>query len=123
MLLWPAFVCVAAAYIPGDIKRVLKHPMLVGIKLWAFGHLLANEAYTGIAKALRWKRDPKKGSLGCVGWLLPSEPHHGSKMTTAKTTPQAWGSSAGIAVFRKRRPLGTLPRVALQFSKRDLPCA
>ena len=42
VLLWPAFVCVAAAYIPGDIKRVLKHPMLVGIKLWAFGHLLAN---------------------------------------------------------------------------------
>ena len=42
LLLWPAFVCIAAAYIPGDIKRVLKHPMLVGIKLWAFGHLLAN---------------------------------------------------------------------------------
>ena len=42
VLLWPASVCVAAAYIPGDIKRVLKHPMLVGIKLWAFGHLLAN---------------------------------------------------------------------------------
>src|SRR5688572_28855015 len=42
LLLWPALICVAAAYIPGDIKRVLKHPMLVGIKLWAFGHLLAN---------------------------------------------------------------------------------
>jgi uncharacterized membrane protein len=42
LLLWPAFICIAAAYIPGDIKRVLKHPMLVGIKLWAFGHLLAN---------------------------------------------------------------------------------
>jgi uncharacterized membrane protein len=42
LLLWPAFVCIAAAYIPGDIKRVLKHPMLIGIKLWALGHLLAN---------------------------------------------------------------------------------
>jgi uncharacterized membrane protein len=42
LLLWPAFICVAAAYIPGDIKRVLKHPMLVGVKLWALGHLLAN---------------------------------------------------------------------------------
>ena len=42
LLLWPAFICIAAAYIPGDIKRVLKHPLLVGIKLWAFGHLLAN---------------------------------------------------------------------------------
>ena len=42
LILWPAFICIAAAYIPGDIKRVLKHPMLVGIKLWAFGHLLVN---------------------------------------------------------------------------------
>ena len=42
LLLWPAFICIVAAYIPGDIKRVLKHPMLVGVKLWAFGHLLAN---------------------------------------------------------------------------------
>lgn len=42
LLLWPALVCIAAAYIPGNIKRVLKHPMLVGIKLWALGHLLAN---------------------------------------------------------------------------------
>ena len=31
-----------AAYIPGHIKTALKHPMLVGIKLWALAHLLAN---------------------------------------------------------------------------------
>src|SRR5882724_5876994 len=31
-LMWPAFVCVAAAYIPGQIKRTLKHPFLVGVK-------------------------------------------------------------------------------------------
>jgi len=41
-LMWPAAICVTAAYIPGDIKRVLKHPMLVGIKLWAAAHLIAN---------------------------------------------------------------------------------
>ncbi len=41
-LMWPAIVLVAAAYIPGDIKRVLKHPMLVGVKLWAVAHLIAN---------------------------------------------------------------------------------
>src|SRR3984893_6910759 len=33
LLMWPACICVAAAYIPGDIKRVLKHPLLVGVKL------------------------------------------------------------------------------------------
>ncbi len=41
-LMWPASICVAAAYLPGDIKRVLKHPMLVGVKLWEFAHLLSN---------------------------------------------------------------------------------
>jgi uncharacterized membrane protein len=42
LLVWPAIVCIFAAYIPGDIKRVLKHPMLVGVKLWALAHLISN---------------------------------------------------------------------------------
>jgi uncharacterized membrane protein len=42
VLMWPAIVCVVAAYIPGHIKKTLKHPMLVGVKLWALAHLLAN---------------------------------------------------------------------------------
>jgi uncharacterized membrane protein len=41
-LMWPASICLIAAYVPGDIKRVLKHPMLVAVKLWAFAHLTAN---------------------------------------------------------------------------------
>lgn len=37
-----AFVLVAAAYLPGNqIKARLHHPMILGVKLWAFGHLLA----------------------------------------------------------------------------------
>src|SRR5438094_827616 len=42
LLVWPAIICVVAAYVPGDIKRVLKHPMLVGVKLWAVAHLISN---------------------------------------------------------------------------------
>ncbi len=42
LLTWPAIICVTAAYIPGDIKRTLKHPMLVGIKLWAVAHLISS---------------------------------------------------------------------------------
>src|SRR5579863_5027589 len=38
ILMWPASICVVAAYLPGDIKRTLKHPMLVGVKLWAVAH-------------------------------------------------------------------------------------
>jgi len=41
-LVWPAIICVTAAYIPGRIKTALKHPMLVGIKLWALAHLISN---------------------------------------------------------------------------------
>ena len=41
-LVWPAIICVVAAYIPGGIKRALKHPMLVGVKLWAVAHLISN---------------------------------------------------------------------------------
>jgi uncharacterized membrane protein len=39
---WLAMICVAAAYAPGNIKRALKHPMLVGVKLWAVAHLISN---------------------------------------------------------------------------------
>ena len=42
LLVWIAFVCVAAAYLPGRIKARLKHPMLAGVKIWALAHLLAN---------------------------------------------------------------------------------
>lgn len=38
-----AFACVFASYTPtGYIKKTLKHPMLVGVKFWSVGHLLAN---------------------------------------------------------------------------------
>jgi len=42
LLVWPAIVCIVAGYIRGDIKRILKHPMLVGVKLWAVAHLISN---------------------------------------------------------------------------------
>ena len=38
-----AFVLIAAAYVPKThIKARLKHPMVLGVKVWAFAHLLAN---------------------------------------------------------------------------------
>jgi uncharacterized membrane protein len=42
ILMWPASIMIVAAYIPGNIKRVLKHPVLAGVKTWAFAHLCAN---------------------------------------------------------------------------------
>jgi uncharacterized membrane protein len=38
-----AFVFLVAAYVPGNaIKAKLRHPMLLGTKVWALAHLLAN---------------------------------------------------------------------------------
>jgi len=47
-LMLPACIFVAAAYLPGNIKRVLKHPMLVGVKTWAVAHLVVNGDVGGI---------------------------------------------------------------------------
>ncbi|MFT3858273.1 MAG: NnrU family protein [Aquabacterium sp.] len=38
-----AFIFMAAAYVPGNgIKARLRHPMILGVKVWALAHLLAN---------------------------------------------------------------------------------
>jgi uncharacterized membrane protein len=47
-LMWPASIMIAAAYIPGNIKRTLKHPLLVAVKTWAVAHLCANGDLGGI---------------------------------------------------------------------------
>lgn len=44
LLMLPAVILIVAAYTPwtGFIKKAVKHPMLVAVKLWAFAHLLVN---------------------------------------------------------------------------------
>jgi uncharacterized membrane protein len=48
VLMWPASILVSAAYIPGNIKRTVKNPMLIAIKTWAAAHLCANGDLGGI---------------------------------------------------------------------------
>jgi len=49
LLTLPAFVLLAAAYVPGNaIKARLQHPMLLGVKLWATAHLLANNTLADV---------------------------------------------------------------------------
>lgn len=39
----PALILLVASQLPaGHIKKATKHPMLLAVKLWALGHLLAN---------------------------------------------------------------------------------
>ena len=43
LLTLASFVLLVAAYVPGNgIKARLHHPMTLGVKVWAFAHLIAN---------------------------------------------------------------------------------
>ena len=42
LLVFLAIICLASFDLKTRIKRALRHPMLIGIILWAVGHLLAN---------------------------------------------------------------------------------
>jgi len=43
LLILLSFVLITVAYVPGTkIKSMIGHPMIVGVKLWAFGHLISN---------------------------------------------------------------------------------
>jgi uncharacterized membrane protein len=80
-LMLPAAIFVAAAYLAGEIKRRLKHPMLVGVKTWAVAHLLANGDLGGIilfGSVLAWavydritlkrRTDPGGPPIPIGGW-------------------------------------------------------
>jgi uncharacterized membrane protein len=42
LLMLPAMILLVSAYTNGRIKRIMRHPMLVAVKIWALAHLLAN---------------------------------------------------------------------------------
>lgn len=42
LLMLPVFPLLLAAYLPGRIKTMTKHPMVLAVKVWAFAHLLSN---------------------------------------------------------------------------------
>ncbi|MBV8849019.1 MAG: NnrU family protein [Methylobacteriaceae bacterium] len=48
-LMLPAFILIVAAYVPSDIRAWAGgHPMLLGVILWAFAHLVANGDLAGL---------------------------------------------------------------------------
>jgi uncharacterized membrane protein len=58
LLMLFAFVLLAAPYVPKNhIKARLGHPMILGVKLWAFAHLIANGTAADVllfGSALAW---------------------------------------------------------------------
>ena len=82
LLLLPAFVLLAAAYVPGThIKAAVGHPMLLAVKVWALAHLIANGTladvllfgsflvWSIVAYASSRRRDRKSGTRYPAGPL------------------------------------------------------
>ena len=79
-LMLPAMISLAASGLPGELKRRLKHPMLLAVKIWALAHLLANGDLGGMllfGAFLAWavvdrislkKRQPAAGADIAPGW-------------------------------------------------------
>jgi len=83
-----ATIFIVAAFIPSHIKTRLKHPMLAGVKTWAFAHLLSNGDLGSIllfGAFLAWGvyariAAKRRGDLG------------------SQTAPTGWGNDAIVVV-------------------------
>ncbi|QCK86982.1 NnrU family protein [Phreatobacter aquaticus] len=88
LLVTIAFISLAAAYAPnGKIKSTLKHPMLVGVKAWALGHLLANG---DLASILLFG--------GFLAWAVASRISLKSRPDKVEPASAPWGIGDAIAI-------------------------
>lgn len=80
-----AFLLLFAAYVPGNaIKAKVKHPMVIGVKVWAFAHLIANNTLADLVlfgAFLLWaaldfraarQRDRAAGTVYAPGRAVPT---------------------------------------------------
>ncbi|MDO9092344.1 MAG: NnrU family protein [Rubrivivax sp.] len=85
LLTLPAFVMLAASQLPANsIKAKLRHPMVLGVKIWALAHLLSNGMLADVVlfgSFLVWAvlsfraargRDRVSGALPAPGRLGPT---------------------------------------------------
>lgn len=90
-LMFVSFLLFAGASAPGNIKRVLRHPMLLGMLTWSVAHLLANGDNRSVVLF---------GGLGL--WSIAS-------IVMINRRDGAWQRPAAVAVSRDAMTvLGTL---------------
>jgi uncharacterized membrane protein len=112
LLMLISFVLVAAAYVPGNhLKAALGHPMVAGVKLWAFAHLLSNGRVADVilfGAFLAWaivdfiaarKRDRAAGTRYAAG----------SAARTALTVIAGVAAWAGFALWAHLWLIGVRP--------------
>ena len=82
-----ALILLAAAFVPGNLKRITAHPMLWAVTLWALVHLLANGDLAGLLLF---------GGFGLYAlYAMWSQNRRGARPASARRA--VWGD-AGAAV-------------------------
>lgn len=75
VLMWPAMILLVASQVPaGKIKAAVKHPMVLGIKIWALAHLLVNGELASVILFVSF--------LGWAVWNRVWWKRHGDPTTT-----------------------------------------
>lgn len=109
-LMLPAFILLAAAYVPSRIRTAARHPMLAAVKIWALAHLLANGDLGSIVlfgSFLAWAvfdriSVKKRAALGPLGSTQPASALNDVVVVIVGTALYAamlvWGHRALIGV-------------------------
>jgi uncharacterized membrane protein len=107
-----AFVLLAAAYVPRNgIKARLHHPMVLGVKIWALAHLLANGSLAHVilfGSFLVWAVLNFRAARGrdrAAGTVYPSG-SAGASVVTVAVGVAAW---AGFAFWAHAAWIGVRP--------------
>ncbi len=88
LLMLPVFPLLLAAYLPGRIQALTRHPMLAAVKFWAFAHLLMNGR---LADALLFG--------GFLAWAVADRISlkHRANVRTAHTAPPGrWNDAIAV---------------------------
>jgi uncharacterized membrane protein len=107
-----AFVMLAAAQVPRNgIKARLRHPMVLGVKVWAVAHLLANGNLADVllfGSFLAWAVMSFRAARGrdrAAGTVYPA----GTAAATAATVMAGLAAWAGFAFWAHAAWIGVRP--------------
>ena len=115
LLVLLAFVLLAAAYVPRNhIKNRLRHPMVLGVKLWALAHLLSNGNLADVVlfgsflvwAVLSFRAARQRDDAAA---LAPGPHRHSSLRATAITGVLGVVAWAGFAVWGHSAWIGVSP--------------
>jgi uncharacterized membrane protein len=97
LLVFIAVILVTAAYLPGHIRVWTRQPALIGVKLWALGHLLANGDLGSIIMFGAFL-------LGAGYTRVAAKKYEAVEASSRRATEPGWANDAlavglGIAIF------------------------